>query len=115
MSRWSRNPGSTTARNSGATLPLEHKQMTTPARDKSQWREIFKPQTDGAPTKIGDRIIGDLWGYRQYQNERKGVRNRYRDQDAESLGAALEAYHDPAIRACLLLVTAYLRGEGTAA
>lgn len=56
-------------------------------RTKEQWLAIFRSQTNGMPNAIGDRIIGDLFGY--HHSRGKGG---YRAQDAVTVGNALIAY-----------------------
>lgn len=55
----------------------------TLARPVTQWREIFREQTDGSMTAIAERILGDLWDYKNH--------GRYQEQDVVSLANALLA------------------------
>lgn len=61
----------------------------TLARTKEQWLSIFAEQTDGSPKSIGKRIISDLWGYNI-----RSSKDRWRQQDIETMANALDAYGD---------------------
>lgn len=67
-------------------LPEKTLARQTLARPVSQWREIFREQTDGSPTGVSARIIADLWGY--------GTRSNYKTPDIISLANALVAFEE---------------------